>query len=68
MITRNSSPTAGVRLLAPILMLAASGALAAGQVGETAAAFDLENLEGGFLALDDYRDTAVVFLQVIGYG
>ncbi|RKZ20123.1 hypothetical protein DRQ50_00395 [bacterium] len=56
------------RLLVPVLMLAAGSALATGQVGEPAADFNLENVEGGFFTLDQYQSDTVVFLQVIGYG
>lgn len=68
MIACNIARPMRARLLVPILMMAAGSALATGQVGEAAADFNLENLEGGFFTLGTYRNNAVVFLQVIGYG
>ena len=68
MIARNMARPARARLLVPILMMAAGSALAVGQVGEPAADFNLENLEGGFFTMGEHRNNAVVFLQVIGYG
>lgn len=50
-----------------VLLLAAGGALAAGQVGEVAAPFILESLDGGYIGLAQFSGEVVV-LHVIGYG
>ena len=55
-------------LPAVALVLAAGSALAAGQVGEQAADFNLENLEGGWYTLSQYQNTRVVLLSIVGYG
>lgn len=53
--------------VALVLVVAASGALAAGQIGETAADFNLESLDGGFISLSQHAGK-VVLLTIIGYG
>ena len=53
--------------LALALFLAAGGALAAGQVGEPAAPFVLESLDGPWHSLAQYADQVLV-LCVVGYG
>jgi len=67
MVLRDSSRGARTAMLVPVMMLAATTALAAGQVGEPAADFNLENLEGGFVTFSEHLGEVVV-LSVIGYG
>jgi hypothetical protein len=64
----NRTRRALAALPALALTLAAGTALAAGQVGEAAAEFDLENLEGGFYTLSQYADSHAVLLSIVGYG
>ena len=72
------SPPEGItemRKLAPIFlvlgMLMAAGSVfaapAAGGVGSTAAEFFLQDLDGSFHSLSDYR-SKVVFFFVVGWG
>jgi hypothetical protein len=55
-------------LAAALLLLTTSRALAAGQIGDPAADFSLQNLEGGTYTMSQFTGNAVVFLAVIGYG
>lgn len=59
-----------IRALASVAILAltAGGAAAVGQIGDPAADFSLQNLEGGQFTMSQYQGNSVVFLAVIGYG
>ena len=54
-------------LLILVVALSAATAYGAGQIGETAADFNLESLDGGFISLSQHAGK-VVLLTIVGYG
>ena len=59
------APRRITHLLTLVLALSAATAYGAGQIGETAADFNLENLDGGFISLSQHAGK-VVLLTIIG--